>query len=133
MIAIATIAIPCAVSLAGTATDTAMSDQSDQHEEFIENDSVQTGIMLFSEESGSPSFFNGIIPPSPQAAALARYAEYPVSHTTGIPDISVPLYEIDLGGFKLPVSINYHASGSRPDQLPTCVGLGWSLNAGGAI
>lgn len=80
-----------------------------------------------------PSFIRGIIPPSPQAAELARYAEYPVGYSSGIPSISVPLYEIRLGSFTLPISISYHASGSRPDQMPTCVGLGWSLNAGGAI
>ena len=85
------------------------------------------------EEDTGTGFFKGVIPCSPQAAALARYAEFPVSHTTGIPEISVPLYEIDLGGYRLPISISYHASGARPDEMPTSVGSGWSLNAGGAI
>lgn len=35
-------------------------------------------------------FLPSVIPPTPQAAALARYGEYPVSHTTGIPDITIP-------------------------------------------
>ena len=78
-------------------------------------------------------FLPQVIPPTPQAAALARYGEYPVSHSTGIPDISIPLYEIDLGGYKLPISISYHASGFRPDDVATPVGLGWVLNAGGAV
>ncbi|MDE6481147.1 MAG: hypothetical protein K2L45_12860 [Muribaculaceae bacterium] len=129
-----TLSIPFAVSMAGTSTESEVPDQSEPHEEaIIETDSVQPGIMLLSDNDGTPSFFDGVIPPSPQAAAIAKYAEYPVSHTTGIPDISVPLYEIDLGGFVLPISISYHASGSKPDQIPTCVGLGWCLNAGGAI
>lgn len=78
-------------------------------------------------------FLPSVIPPTPQAAALARYGEYPVSHTTGIPDITIPLYEIDLGGYKLPITISYHASGIKYDDVATPVGLGWTLNAGGAI
>lgn len=128
------LSIPFVVSMASTPVESEVPDQSETHEEaIIETDSVQPGIMLLSDNGGSSSFFDGVIPPSPQAAAIAKYAEYPVSHTTGIPDISVPLYEIDLGGFILPISISYHASGSKPDQIPTCVGLGWCLNAGGAI
>ncbi len=78
-------------------------------------------------------FLPQVIPPTPQAAALARYGEYPVSHSTGIPDITIPLYEIDLGGYKLPISISYHASGIRADEMSTTVGLGWVLNAGGVV
>ena len=99
----------------------------------LAQDSVP-GIMLLSEDGENMEGLTyGVIPPSPQAAALARYAEYPVSLTTGIPDISVPLYEIDLGGYRLPISISYHASGSRPDEIPGYVGTGWTLNAGGAV
>ncbi len=87
-----------------------------------------------SDEGGyEMQFLPQVIPPTPQAAALARYGEYPVSHSTGIPDISIALYEIDLGGYKLPISISYHASGFRPDDVATPVGLGWVLNAGGAV
>ena len=92
------------------------------------------GIMLLSEDGENMEGLTyGVIPPSPQAAALARYAEYPVSHTTGIPDITIPLYEIRMGDFTLPISISYHSSGARPDEIPTSVGLGWTLNAGGAV
>lgn len=95
-------------------------------------DSIEYDIELLSDEE-SVSFFDGVIPPTPQAAALARYAEYPVGHTTGLPDISIPLYEINMGGFSLPISISYHNAGARCDEIETCVGLGWSLMAGGAV
>ena len=74
-----------------------------------------------------------ILPLSPQAASLARYGEYPVSHATGIPDITIPIYEIKLGDFTLPISISYHASGIKVDDVASTVGLGWTLNAGGAV
>ncbi|MDE7345749.1 MAG: hypothetical protein K2N48_03295 [Muribaculaceae bacterium] len=109
-------------------------NSSDNQEDSLNSKiGVHTETMLLSDESGVSSLLQGIIPPSPQAAALARYAEYPVSHTTGIPDISIPLYEIRMGELSFPISISYHSSGARPDEIPTCVGLGWTLNAGGAI
>ncbi|MCM1491261.1 MAG: DUF6443 domain-containing protein [Muribaculum sp.] len=92
-----------------------------------------TRLVALASGEANNSFFKGVIPPSPNAAALARYAEYQVSHATGVPDITIPLYEIDLGGYSLPISISYHASGCRVDDVPTSVGQGWCLNAGGAV
>lgn len=71
--------------------------------------------------------------PSPNAASLGLYGDYPVSHFTGLPQIGIPLYEINEGGLKVPISLSYHASGFRPDQHPGWVGMGWSLQAGGVI
>ena len=76
---------------------------------------------------------DSIMPLSPQAASLARYGEYPVSHATGVPDITIPIYTVSLGNFSLPVSISYHASGIKLNDVASTVGLGWALNAGGAI
>ena len=69
--------------------------------------------------------------PSPNVAALGLYGEIPVSKFTGMPDISVPIYEVPVGDFKLPFSLHYHAAGIRPDQHPGWVGMGWNLNTGG--
>lgn len=73
------------------------------------------------------------MPISPNASSLAIYADYPVSHYTGVPNINVPLYEIDFDGYRLPIKLNYHASGIKVDQEASWVGLGWSLDIGGAI
>ncbi|GHV36539.1 hypothetical protein FACS1894178_7870 [Bacteroidia bacterium] len=62
-----------------------------------------------------------------------QYVDYPVSHYTGVPNISIPLYEIDCYGYKLPITLSYHASGIRVDQEASWVGLGWNLNVGGAV
>lgn len=77
--------------------------------------------------------FPHVTPMTPNAAELAKYADYPVSYYTGTPNTSIPLYEIDVDGFKLPISLNYHASGIRVDQEATWVGLGWSLDVGSRI
>lgn len=74
-----------------------------------------------------------IIPASPDAAGIGKYGAYPVSHYTGVPVISIPLYELNAGEITLPISLSYHASGIRVDDIASSVGLGWSLNAGGCI
>ena len=73
------------------------------------------------------------VPKAPTAAAFAKYIDYPVSYYTGVPSINIPLYEISFGGLSIPISLSYHASGITASQEATRVGLGWSLNAGGAI
>ena len=72
-------------------------------------------------------------PLSPTAAALGKYGEVPVSLYTGIPNISIPLYDIAVKGFHLPISLSYHAGGIKVEDVPSWVGMGWSLNAGGVL
>lgn len=73
------------------------------------------------------------LPASPDAAASGKFGELPVSMNTGVPNISIPFYEIKEGNLILPVSFSYNASGIKVQQEATMVGLGWNLNAGGAI
>lgn len=70
---------------------------------------------------------------SPEATAMGKFIEYPVSNYTGIPTISIPLYEIKLKDFSLPISLGYHAKGILVGDFASNVGLGWNLNAGGMI
>ena len=70
---------------------------------------------------------------SPQAEAIEKYNCYSVDYSTGVPNISIPLYEIKVGNFTLPVTINYHASGIKVQDIATPIGLGWTLNAGGIV
>ncbi|MDF2191563.1 hypothetical protein [Paraflavitalea sp. CAU 1676] len=74
-----------------------------------------------------------IIPHSPTAASLFKYLDYPVDQSTGVPQISVPLYEITSGSLTVPISINYHASGRKVNDQDGAIALGWSLQAGGMI
>ena len=65
--------------------------------------------------------------PSPQAASLGEYGEVPVSHFTGTPDVSVPLFEIEAGDYKYPVGLSYHLASVKPNAQPGSVGMGWLL------
>ncbi|WP_126651439.1 DUF5977 domain-containing protein [Chryseobacterium aureum] len=76
---------------------------------------------------------NSIAPKSPDAAALFRYTETPVSLYTGVPNIDIPIYTIKEGDIEIPISISYHAGGIKVTDEASSVGLGWSLNAGGRV
>lgn len=43
---------------------------------------------------------------TPQAASLGKYGVYPAAEYTGALPISIPLFEIDARGYKIPFSIN---------------------------
>jgi YD repeat-containing protein len=74
-----------------------------------------------------------VVPPSPVVASLGKYGDVPVGLYTGIPNVSVPLYEIKDGSISLPISLSYHAGGIKVEEIASPVGLSWSLNAGGVI
>jgi len=95
--------------------------------------SVLLFLNNFSFSQTSFDYIKNILPPSTEASSLSKYSDYPVSTSTGVPDIKIPLYSISAGGISVPVSLNYHASGVKVDELSNFVGLGWSLNAGGMI
>lgn len=70
---------------------------------------------------------------SPEASSLALYGSVPVSLYTGIPNISIPLYEVKTGSCSIPVSVSYHLASVKPDNQAGTLGMGWSLLAGGQI
>ncbi|MDF7820195.1 hypothetical protein P1X15_21425 [Runella sp. MFBS21] len=74
-----------------------------------------------------------VIPPSPNAAALGKFGDIPVSYYTGLVNNSIPLYTIQDQDIMVPISLSYHHGGIRVEEEASWVGLGFSLNAGGAI
>jgi RHS repeat-associated protein len=74
-----------------------------------------------------------VIPPSPTAASLGRWAESPVSPYTGAVQTNLPLYTVREGELTVPIALNFHHGGVRVEEEATWVGLGWSLDAGGVI
>lgn len=73
------------------------------------------------------------IPKSPEASAFAKYGNTPVSHFSGIPNISVPIGQLNGRDITIPIELTYDGSGIRVDQIASDVGLGWHLKVGGMI
>jgi YD repeat-containing protein len=87
----------------------------------------QSGLLFTMPTISSP------VPVSPNAASLGQYGEIPVGFYTGIPEVNVPIYNINTGSLKMPISLSYHGGGIKVEEIASWVGLGWSLNAGGMI
>jgi hypothetical protein len=74
-----------------------------------------------------------LIGPSPQAAAMARYADFPVSYCLGQAEVTIPLYVIRSRSLNIPVYLSYDTSGVKVDEVSGPVGLNWILHAGGVV
>ncbi|MCW3465782.1 DUF5977 domain-containing protein [Chitinophaga nivalis] len=85
------------------------------------------------QQPGIDGHFPEMIPHSPNAASLGTYGQIPTSLFNGLPQISIPVGQLVLGGINVDLSLNYHAGGIHPDYHPGWVGLGWNLIAGGTI
>ncbi len=98
-------------------------------------------MLFFTQLSFGQSIMNmgfmnsteNIFPSSPNAAAFQKYGETKVSLYSGIPDISIPLYVIKQGEIEIPIEIKYFGGGIKVDEEASQVGLGWSMNIGGAF
>lgn len=122
MVATATTSQPDSVSLLRSRTSAAMAADASV-ETYSTDDPYEITPLQLPRE----------IPPSPTAASLGAYGAIPVGHYTGIPEISIPLYEIVVGEVRVPITLSYHASGIRVADEAGWAGMGWTLNAGGAI
>lgn len=71
--------------------------------------------------------------PGPEVSGLGQYGAVPVSLFTGTPDISIPLYNIKVGSYEMPIKACYHIASVKPTSVPSSLGLGWNLNVGGYI
>jgi hypothetical protein len=89
-------------------------------------------IVLNSYAQTAP-YIPNVFPPSPNAAALMKFTDVPVSPYTGTADVSVPIYSVQAKGVSIPVSLAYHTGGIRLSEEASSTGLGWALNAGGMI
>lgn len=73
------------------------------------------------------------VPANPDVAQLGRFGDVPVEKYNGSANISVPIYEIDHDGLKIPITLKYNTSGIQVEQEASWVGLGWSLSDGMTI
>lgn len=73
------------------------------------------------------------VPTSPQAEAFKKYGDFEINYSTGIPDISIPLFEINHRGYKLPITLKYNPQPLRPGYNYDVYGHGWGLSVSSCI
>lgn len=71
--------------------------------------------------------------PGQQAQGMLESKNVTVDHATGMFHYRIPLYTLKSGGYELPISLNYTASGVRTEDLPGITGYNWTLNCGGVV
>jgi YD repeat-containing protein len=82
---------------------------------------------------GDPTEIMRIIPSSPSASELGKFGGIPVGLSTGMPNLTIPIFNLIRGDLSVPISVNYSSNGLKVDQLAGRCGLGWNLMAGGVI
>ena len=73
------------------------------------------------------------IPSSPQAVAFNRLGDYQVDNNYGMPDISIPLFDIEYHGFNIPLTLHYEATPLKPGYNYDVTGLGWTLSGNSCV
>ena len=72
-------------------------------------------------------------PPSPSAGSIAKFLEFPINMSTGLPRIEIPIYVVKSGNISVPISLSYHAGGVKVDEFAGRVGMNWALSVGGVV
>ncbi len=100
---------------------------------FLLSGTVLVLLCLPSLTNAQHTYSPSAILPSSDAVAMAKYASSPTGLYTGIPEISIPLYQVGNKEFSVPLALRYHASGKREYETSSWVGEGWSLANLGTI
>jgi hypothetical protein len=86
--------------------------------------------LLFGQQDLSSQHINNISnTATPNAASFMRFQESSINHYNGRGNVSIPIYEINVGGIKYPISLNYSQGGIQVNSVASDVGLGWSLTS----
>lgn len=71
--------------------------------------------------------------PGDQAQNLPEHKNVMIDYSTGLFHYTVPVYEIESGSYKLPISLNYIGKGVKYYDKPGMLGYNWILNTGGVV
>lgn len=93
-------------------------------------------LLLLTMFSASGQHMQSLAPPiptSPQAASIMQHGEFGINYYTGIPDISIPIYELNHYGYKLPLSLSYYPQALKPGYNYDVFGHGWGLSINSCV
>lgn len=90
-------------------------------------------MTLFSFPAFADNAPTPVLPTSPQAESIKRYGELDFDYSIGTPNISIPLFDIDHRGYKVPVKLQYIPSPLKPGYNYDVYGHGWNLSINSCI
>lgn len=84
-------------------------------------------LLLYSQNN---KYLSPVIPPSPTSAIFNRYGDHQPSLSSGTINIPISIYELKVGEFKLPFTLQYNTSGINIQDRPYPCGYGWVFSPG---
>lgn len=82
---------------------------------------------------GNSYDYGYILPKTPEAGKYEIYGKNTLNSSRGIPNINIPIHQLNIDGVTIPITLNYNCNGVKVDEIPSAVGLNWFINAGGYI
>ena len=67
---------------------------------------------------------------TPTEYQFQKFGQLPISEYTGNPTIDIPLWNIQIREYSLPITLKYHSKGIKVAEESDWVGLGWDLSFG---
>lgn len=90
---------------------------------------ILQNLMASAQEITPPKTTLGnFVSASPEASAIALYQNYPVDFVSGVPDISIPLFEVPTRVGVIPFKLTYHVGKLKPSEQIAGPGWGWTLS-----
>lgn len=104
-----------------------------KRKEEAEADSIAEIKRLQQSATYAPPKIVPDTPTSPQAQAFSQLGNYEVNNSSGIPNIGIPLFEIDFYGYTIPLNLQYEAQPLKPGYNYDVYGLGWTLSGNSCV
>lgn len=96
--------------------------------DFFYTESEQNANLQSGETSNFKPQIPNVLNPSPEAMKMMRYESQPPSLATGTVATSIPIYDIHVGSFTLPIKLQYATNGIKVADSPFPLGYGWVLS-----
>lgn len=95
---------------------------------------IQLSIFVLSLLNSTLNAQNASLP-EPTTGSLSNYINTVISPATGVPNIGIPIYQLESSNKEFPVniSLSYHIYNAKPNVPASEVGQGWSVFTSGVI
>jgi Family of unknown function (DUF5977) len=97
------------------------------------NPSPNGGGGMFKPDNSQFAKMAEILPPAPDATAIAKFGGVDIDLNTGTINKSITLGSLANKAISVSVGLSYASNGLKVNEYPSRAGMGWALQAGGQI